>query len=160
MFPADGIPRIWPRTKLIAGKGERWLREDLDQAIDRLTRRRTADAPSRHTVKRPVNWPRYMVERKLATGEVSYYWTPRRKDLKAGFTLRGEALGADYAAAIERAELLNRHLDAWRSGLGAERSSLFGRRFGTLIWMFEQYRRSAAYERIHAGIPAPSTSGR
>ena len=30
------VGKIWPRGKRIAGKGERWLREELDQAIDRL----------------------------------------------------------------------------------------------------------------------------
>lgn len=29
--------KIWPHPKKIMGKGERWLREDLDEAIDRLT---------------------------------------------------------------------------------------------------------------------------
>lgn len=31
------IGKLRPRPKKIAGKGERWLREDLDEAIDRLT---------------------------------------------------------------------------------------------------------------------------
>ena len=100
-------------------------------------------------MKRPLNWPRYMVERRLATGIVSYYWTPRRKDLRAGFTIEAEALGHDYSAAIERADLLNRHLNAWRHR-GADKSNIVSRRHGTLIWMFEQYRRSAAYDRVSA----------
>ena len=32
-----GVGTIWPLPKKVAGKGYRWLREDLDQAIDRLT---------------------------------------------------------------------------------------------------------------------------
>jgi hypothetical protein len=32
-----GISKIWPRPRKIMGKGERWLREDLDQSIDVLT---------------------------------------------------------------------------------------------------------------------------
>lgn len=32
-----GVGKIWPHPKKIMGKGERWLREDLDEAIDRLT---------------------------------------------------------------------------------------------------------------------------
>lgn len=32
-----GVGKIWPLPKKISGKGARWLREDLDQAIDRLT---------------------------------------------------------------------------------------------------------------------------
>ena len=31
------IGKIWPLPKKIMGKGERWLREDLDQAIDEVT---------------------------------------------------------------------------------------------------------------------------
>jgi hypothetical protein len=32
-----GIGRLWPCPRKIPGKGERWLREELDEAIDRLT---------------------------------------------------------------------------------------------------------------------------
>jgi len=30
------VGKLWPRPKRVAGKGARWLREDLDQAIDQL----------------------------------------------------------------------------------------------------------------------------
>jgi hypothetical protein len=30
------VGKLWPQPKRLAGKGERWLREDLDQAIDQL----------------------------------------------------------------------------------------------------------------------------
>jgi hypothetical protein len=33
------VGKLWPRPKRIPRKGERWLREDLDQAIDRLTQK-------------------------------------------------------------------------------------------------------------------------
>ena len=65
---------------------------------------------------KPVDWPRYMVSRKLAGGKIGYYREPRPKDVKAGCSIEGEALGADYGAARERAEQLNQALDAWRSG--------------------------------------------
>ena len=39
-----GIGRIWPAPRRIAGKGERWLREDLDEAIDMLTGSNIRDA--------------------------------------------------------------------------------------------------------------------
>ena len=35
------VGRLWPRPVKILGKGERWLKEDLDAAIDRA-----ADRPS------------------------------------------------------------------------------------------------------------------
>jgi hypothetical protein len=30
------VGKIWPLPRKILGKGERWLREDLDQSIDRV----------------------------------------------------------------------------------------------------------------------------
>lgn len=34
------VGTLWPQPHRISGKGERWLREELDQAIDRATDRR------------------------------------------------------------------------------------------------------------------------
>jgi hypothetical protein len=31
------IPTLYPEPLRVSGKGDRWLREDLDQAIDRLS---------------------------------------------------------------------------------------------------------------------------
>lgn len=31
------VPSLYPQPLTIKGKGERWLREDLDAAIDRMT---------------------------------------------------------------------------------------------------------------------------
>lgn len=33
------VGTMWPEPLKLAGKGERWLKEDLDAAIERLTRR-------------------------------------------------------------------------------------------------------------------------
>jgi hypothetical protein len=33
------VGKLWPRPLKLAGKGERWLKEDLDAAIDRITLR-------------------------------------------------------------------------------------------------------------------------
>jgi len=38
------VGRLWPRPVKIPGKGERWLKEDLDRAIDRLTQQGIRDA--------------------------------------------------------------------------------------------------------------------
>jgi hypothetical protein len=53
---------------------------------------------------KPANWPRYMLAKRL--NRTAYYWSPHKRDLKAGCTLKREALGFDYGAAIERAALL------------------------------------------------------
>lgn len=34
------VGTLWPKPHRINGKGERWLREELDQAIDRATNRK------------------------------------------------------------------------------------------------------------------------
>ena len=33
------VGTLWPRPLKLAGKGERWLKEDLDEAIEKATRR-------------------------------------------------------------------------------------------------------------------------
>jgi hypothetical protein len=39
-----GVGKIWPRPKKIMGRRERWLREDFDEAIDRLMMSNVKDA--------------------------------------------------------------------------------------------------------------------
>jgi hypothetical protein len=91
-----------------------------------------------------------MLEKRLGKGRLAYYWSPNKRDMKAGCPVGREALGLDYGTAIERAKLLNRHLDAWRRGLGTIKNLDTGPQFGTLTWLFEEYKRTAAYERVSA----------
>ena len=95
-----------------------------------------------------MGWPRYMLEKALPSGRTAYYWNPPGRDLKAGFALRREKLGSDYGAAAARAEELNRHLDAWRKGRGAEKSLDLQPGYGTLEWMVERYKRSRAWDKV------------
>jgi hypothetical protein len=88
-----------------------------------------------------------MIEKQQPSGRVSYYWNPPSRDFKAGFTLRRESLGFDYGAATARAHELNRHLDDWRRGRGAEQSLDLQPFFGTLAWLVERYMRSRAWEK-------------
>lgn len=97
---------------------------------------------------KPIGWPRYMLVKSLKDGRPAYYWSPHRRDLVAGCPIRREALGFDYAGAIERAKMLNAHLDAWRQGRTTTKSLDAGWRFGTLAWLFERYLRSPAFERV------------
>ena len=39
-----GVGKLWPRPKWIPGKGYRWLRDDLDRAIEGLMAGGTVDA--------------------------------------------------------------------------------------------------------------------
>lgn len=91
-----------------------------------------------------------MVVRRLRNGDLAYYWTPRPKDLRDGFTIQGEALGCSYGDAIERAAALNLHLDAWRHGRVEAKNPDTAPRFGTVAWLFERYLRSPAFARVGA----------
>lgn len=89
-----------------------------------------------------------MIEKRLASGAVAYYWNPPVADLEKGFTLHREALGGDYASAAQRAAELNKHLHAWRQGREAAKDLDLQPSFGTLDWLVERYYRSRAFEKI------------
>lgn len=101
-----------------------------------------------------VPWPRYMVARRLADGRQAYYWTPRNRDLDAGFPMKAHALGTDYAEAVRRCDGdpslpsdrgLNGVLDDWRSGRAPSTGAPV---FGTLKWLFWRYEQTRAFKRI------------
>ena len=76
-------------------------------------------------------------------GEVGYYWMPHSRYVKAGFSIGSEPLGRDYGAAIVRAVFLNRHLDAWRTGL----NQVVGRlNVGSIAWLFAVFFKSSSYK--------------
>ena len=93
-----------------------------------------------------------MIEKQLRGGDVAYYWNPTKRDLGAGFTLRGEALGKSYGPAVERANELNRHLDEWRQGCAAVKDLDLRPGVGTLDWLVERYYRSRAFEKVSARV--------
>jgi hypothetical protein len=87
-----------------------------------------------------------MREKRLAGGEIAYYWEPQHRDLAKGCSVHAEALGGDYGAAVRRATFLNENLAAWRSGQGAKVESS-QRLYGTVSWLFDRYFKSAAFEK-------------
>ena len=118
-----------------------------------LSDRREDATPKQNTRRRrrimkPLGWPRYMIAKRLQSGQVAYYWNARNSDIGKGFTLHREALGVDYGTAVSRAGQLNAHLDAWRQGCKADPSPEASRRFGTVDWWLEMYCRSPAFEKL------------
>ncbi|MBS0233807.1 MAG: hypothetical protein JSR99_10000 [Proteobacteria bacterium] len=88
------------------------------------------------------------MEKRLKDGGIGYYWSPNKRDYANGCPMRREALGTNYAIAIERAGLLNRHLDAWRKGRDAPKDLDLTPDFGSLRWLVERYKRSRAWEKV------------
>jgi hypothetical protein len=91
-----------------------------------------------------------MREKPLADGQIAYFWAPPTRAIREGFTISSEALGKDYAAACDRAVLLNKHLDAWRTGRGVEKTLEARGGVGTLEWAVEIYKReeSSAWAKV------------
>ena len=58
----------------------------------------------------------------------------------------------NYGPAVERANELNRHLDAWRQGRAAIHSLDSQPGMGTVDWLVERYYRSRAFEKISARV--------
>jgi hypothetical protein len=78
---------------------------------------------------------RYLSSKTLAGGAKAYYWSPPTKFKKRGCPYVAEALGQDLAAAVVRAEELNKLLDAWRAPKGEQPTV----QSGTLAWLRREY---------------------
>src|SRR5262245_1328105 len=111
--------------------------------------RRRCDPRSTRGARRKmieVPWPRYMVKRKLAGGEIADYWAARKKDIEAGFPIKAcQSLGASYAEAVRRCDGdpsvegdrgFNGALDDWRAGKPVPTGAPL---FGSLKWLFHRY---------------------
>jgi hypothetical protein len=104
-----------------------------------------------------VPWPRYMVQRPLASGVIAYYWAARKKDVDGGFPIKiCQSLGTDYAEAVRRCDGdpsvegdrgFNGVLDDWRAGKEVPTGAP---RFGTLKWLFHHYEDTRSFKRCSA----------
>jgi len=74
-------------------------------------------------------------------GKVAYFWAPHDRWIKRGFTISSEALGQDYGAARERADMLNRLFDDWRAGRGERKNLDRHPGVGTVEWLVNRYMR-------------------
>lgn len=99
-----------------------------------------------------VELPRHVIPKKLKSGQTAYYYNvpTRYRDMKC--PISNEALGTDYPSMCKRAATLNGLFDEWdhqRKGLPI--SSLAMPRYGTVDWLFREYRLSKSYtEKVSA----------
>src|SRR5262249_46478230 len=94
--------------------------------------------------------PRYVIAKTLASGRTGFYWNVPTYYRKLGCAIPNEPLGSDYCVACGedgnggRAGALNALFDEWqakRAGPPAESIA----RFGTVDWLFREYKASKAY---------------
>jgi hypothetical protein len=94
--------------------------------------------------------PRYVRPRKLAGGRVGFYWIVPTHFRKLGCTIPNEPLGDNYAEACGengiggRAAALNALLDEWTAKRDGEPIAGLVR-YGTVDWLFREYKQSKAY---------------
>jgi hypothetical protein len=96
--------------------------------------------------------PRYVIDKRLASGLIGLYWNVPTYYRKLGCTIPNQPLGTDYevacgdAGAGGRAATLNDQFDEWnqkRLGQTAVSGKLF--RYGSVDWLFREYKSSKAY---------------
>lgn len=105
--------------------------------------------------------PRYTLRKPLSNGSWGYYFNPpswaRRlaaDDPRGPCPVGAEDLGSDYEAAVARAEtVLLKAWDAWKDGYPQDPVQ-GAAPFGTLDWLFAEYRTSDRYRRLNRKVKA------
>jgi hypothetical protein len=93
--------------------------------------------------------PRYVLPKRLKSG-LGYFFNVPTWARKAGCPMSNEPLGTDYAKAVERAEtVLLPALDSWRTGGQSDETPPVPA-FGTLDWIFAEYRADRRFTRLDA----------
>jgi hypothetical protein len=94
--------------------------------------------------------PRFVIAKPLAGGRMGFYFTVPTYYRKQGCTISNEPLGSDYVIACGdngdggRAAALNGLFDEWRARLAGEPIESIAR-YGTVDWLFREYKSSKAY---------------
>ena len=94
--------------------------------------------------------PRYVRPRRLAGGHVGFYWIVPTYFRRLGCTIPNEPLGHNYAEACGengnggRAAALNALFDEWIAKRDGEPIAGLVR-YGTVDWLFREYKQSKAY---------------
>ena len=90
--------------------------------------------------------PRHVIPKRLAGGKIAFYYNVPTKYRTLACPLRNEPLGTDYAAMLDRADTLNGIFDEWdqqRKGLPISSPAM--PKYGTVDWLFREYKLSRAY---------------
>jgi hypothetical protein len=96
--------------------------------------------------------PRYVIAKPLAGGKVAFYFNIPKVYRTLGCSIPNEPLGTDYSVACGpggkagRAAALNALFDEWRK-VGAGESIKGLARFGSVSWLFREFKASEAYTR-------------
>jgi integrase len=93
-----------------------------------------------------VDLPRHVIPKRLKSGVTAFYYNVPTKYRKLKCPVENEALGTDFAVMKSRADTLNGQFDEWdqrRKGLPI--TNILMPRYGTVDWLFREYKISDAY---------------
>jgi hypothetical protein len=94
--------------------------------------------------KRPL--PRYVIPKQLAAGAVGFFFNVPTKYRVLGCPVQNEPLGRDYSVMERRAETLNGLIDEWQRQRKGDLVEAPGMpKYGTVDWLFREYKISRAY---------------
>jgi hypothetical protein len=93
-----------------------------------------------------VELPRHVIAKKLSNGTTAFYYNLPSKYRALKCPIGNEPLGNDFALMKQRADTLNGLFDEWgqhRKGLPITSASM--PRYGTVNWLFREYKLSKAF---------------
>jgi hypothetical protein len=97
-----------------------------------------------------LSLPRYTLRKPLKNGWAYFFNVPMWAR-KAGCAVKNEPLGTDYEAAVARAEtVLLPAFDSWRSGGASDAAASAVAAYGTLDWVFAEYRADRRFTKLDA----------
>jgi hypothetical protein len=90
--------------------------------------------------------PRYTLRKRLANGQIAYFFSPKKSYYDVGCTVEREALGTDYDAAIRRVEdVLLPAFDSWLTGGLSDLVPVDTARTGTFNWLVTTFKASRKF---------------
>jgi hypothetical protein len=90
--------------------------------------------------------PRHVIQKRLASGRIAFFYNIPTKYRALNCPVANEPLGFDYAEMEKRAKTLNGIFDEWnRQRKGLPISSPNMPKYGTVDWLFREYKLSDAY---------------
>jgi integrase len=90
--------------------------------------------------------PRHVIDKALASGKTAFYYNVPTKYRALGCPIANEPLGFDYGEMTKRAKTLNGVFDEWdQQRKGMPVTSPIVPKYGTVDWLFREYKLSNAY---------------
>ncbi|UPJ56010.1 hypothetical protein [Bradyrhizobium sp. 192] len=90
--------------------------------------------------------PRHVIPKRLASGATAYYYNVPTKYRPLKCPVSNEPLGTDYGKMHGRAKVLNEQFDEWdQARKGLPISGVNAPKYGSVDWLFREYKASAAY---------------